>query len=172
MEETKTTSHIKAGLMISAVIIVLSLVLSVLGAGGTIGRGFHAFLIIGAGLVYFINRYAKDNNFNKSFGELFTYGFKTTSIFTLVFILFVIAFSIMDPDTKKQFLDLTRTELERKNMTDSEIDTYMSFLDKYYLIVMAGGTLLSYIVIGAIGSLLGAAITKKNPPNPMDQFNS
>jgi hypothetical protein len=34
---------------------------------------------------------------------------------------------------------------------------------------VVGGSTIFFIIIGAIGSLLGAAITKKRPNNPFDQ---
>jgi hypothetical protein len=173
MQERKQISHIAAGLMIAGLIIVLSLILSAMGAGGTMGRGSHAFLIIVGGLIYFIYQYGRANNYSKGFGDLFAYGFKTTSIFTLVFIVFVIIFTLLDPESKNKFLEITRAEMEKQSKTtDDDLDKYIGFLDKYYLLVLVGGTLLAYLVIGAIGSLIGAAVTKKRPHNPLEQFNT
>ena len=44
-------------------------------------------------------------------------------------------------------------------------------MQKYFWPIAIGGVLLGFLITGAIGSLIGAAITPKSPKNPFDQPN-
>jgi uncharacterized protein (DUF2062 family) len=43
------------------------------------------------------------------------------------------------------------------------------FLLKTYWPLLIAGTIFGSLVVGAIGSLIGAAVTKKNPQTPFQQ---
>ncbi len=59
---------------------------------------------------------------------------------------------------------------ERGNATEEEIDKAIALWRRLFWVFTIGGVLLVYAIVGAIGSLLGAAITKKKPINPLDQL--
>ena len=42
-------------------------------------------------------------------------------------------------------------------------------MEKYFWVFAIGGTMLMFVIVGAIGSLIGAAVTKKRPINPFEQ---
>lgn len=170
MEQNKPISHIVAGAIIAGAIILLSLLFA--GNAGGMGRGWLPFLIIIGGLTLFINLYGKAYGNQKSFGELFSYGFKATTVLTLIFIVFTIIYALMVPELKTQVMEMSRAEMEKQGkLSDDEIDNAVNMLDKYYWAFAIGGTLLMYVVIGAIGALIGAAITPKRPKTPFDQLS-
>lgn len=170
MEQRKPIGHVVAGLIIAGAIILLSLVFA--GNTGGMGRGWLPILIIIGGLTLFTNLYGKAHGYQKSFGELFAYGFKATTVLTLIFIAFTIIYALMFPELKAQMMDMTRAEMEKQGkMSDDEIDNAVNMLDKYYWALAIGGTLLLYVIIGAIGSLIGAAVTRKRPKTPFDQLS-
>lgn len=172
MEETKPISHIKAGLIISFAIILLSVFMSFLGGGDPKG-GWISYIIIIVGITFFVQHYGKSMAYRMSFGELFSYGFKTTTIIALVFVLYLIILSFFAPQLKDTVMEATRTQLEtQKSLTDSDIDQAMKLTDKFFWVVLIGTSLFFFVFIGAIGSLIGAAITKKNPQNPFEQNTS
>jgi sulfite exporter TauE/SafE len=43
------------------------------------------------------------------------------------------------------------------------MEASMNFMNKFFMVLVIGRTMLSYVIIGAIASLVGAAVTKKNP---------
>ncbi|HEY0066858.1 MAG TPA: hypothetical protein VGB46_05835, partial [Flavisolibacter sp.] len=91
---------------------------------------------------------------------------------TLIFIAFTIIYALMFPELKAQMMEMTRAEMEKQGkMSDDEIDNAVNILDKYYWALAIGGTLLLYVIIGAIGSLIGAAVTRKRPKTPFDQLS-
>ena len=172
MEQQKTISHFTAGLIISGFMVIYSLALQTMGMGQSQAMGWIAYLIFIVALVIFINLYAKSKNYYPTFGNLFTYGFKITSIVALVVLIFMIVFFLAFPEYKDKFLETTRQNLEEQDkMSDDKIDDALAMMDKSFLLIVAGGALFMYLVMGVIGSLIGAGVTKKIPHNPMDQPN-
>lgn len=169
IEPSKSISHIKAGLILSSAIILLSVLIAFTGGGDPKG-GWISYLIIIVGITFFVQHHGKSMDYRLSFGELFSYGFKTTTIITLVFVLYLVALSFMAPQLKENVMEATRVQLEaQKSLSDSDIDQAMQLTDRYFWVVLIGTSLFFFVFIGAIGSLIGAAITKKTPANPFEQ---
>jgi hypothetical protein len=66
-------------------------------------------------------------------------------------------------------LDKTREELAKNNMSDEDSEKAIEMTSKFMLPLAIGGILLAFIIIGAIASLIGAAVAKKNPQGPFNQ---
>jgi uncharacterized membrane protein YeaQ/YmgE (transglycosylase-associated protein family) len=64
--------------------------------------------------------------------------------------------------------------LEDKNANEADIDKMLGWMQKYFWAIAIGGTILGNIVLGCIGSLLGAAVSKKNPrpTHNLDQLDA
>jgi preprotein translocase subunit SecY len=173
METRKPLSHITAGLIIAGIVIAISMVVMMItkDPAGNPGSGWSTYLVIVGGLIFFINQYGKAHNYQMSFGDLFSYGFKTTTMYTVVFVGFLILFSLLFPDFKANAMEAARTQMEKqKGITEDQIEKSLEMVNKYFWVFAIGGTMLGFVIIGAIGSLLGAAITKKRPHNPFEQL--
>jgi hypothetical protein len=110
-------------------------------------------------------------NYQPTFGNLFSYGFKTTAFIALIIIAFFVIFFLAFPDVKEKGFDMARQKMEEKGtFTQDQINQAMETFRKMFWIITIGGIMFIYAIVGAIGSLIGAAITKKNPVNPMDQL--
>jgi hypothetical protein len=171
MEEKKPISHLVAGLLIALAIILFSVILTFTGGGSSDPKGgWISYLIIIIGLTIFINLYGKAKNNQVSFGELFSYGFKATTMIVLLFVIFLLILSFVMPEIKQKVLEATRLEMEKqKGITEAEIDTMIKTVNKYFWVILIGTSMFFFVLIGAIGSLIGAAITKKEPKNPFEQ---
>ncbi len=173
MEPKKPISHIAAGLLIAGIVIVVSLVTMMLSKNptGNPGSGWLTYLIIIGGLIFFVNLYGRTNNYDKSFGDLFSYGFKATAMYTLVFIGFLVIVSLTFSDFKTTAMDAARLEMEKqRGVNEEQMEQGMQMMEKYFWPFAIGGTTLAFVIIGAIGSLIGAAVTKKQPQNPFSQL--
>ena len=171
MEQRKPLTHTLAGLLIAGLVIVLSLIM-MLFANSTSnpGSGWLTYLVIIAGLIISINMYAKSKDNFASFGELFSFGFKATAVYTVIFIGFLILVSLLFPDFKTSAIEAVRTEMEnQKNYNEEQAEMAIEMMEKYFWVFAVGGTMLAFVIVGAIGSLLGAAIAKKRPQNPFEQ---
>jgi hypothetical protein len=172
MEQQKPISNVTAGLVIGGLLVVLSLVSYYLNNNAASAVQWLTYLVIIGGLIVFINLYAKAHDYSFSFGNLFAYGFRTTAVYTLVVIAFVVIFNMIFPAMKEKGFDLARQKLEQDGkLTDDQIDSAIQMTRKYFWVFAIGGTLLANIIMGAIGSLIGAAVTKKRPNNPLEQLN-
>lgn len=164
MERNKPISSQLAGLIIAGILIVVSTIFSMTGSTARPGGGWISYLTIIGGLVLFISLYAKAKDHYVSFSELFSYGFKSVSVTTLVFLIFIVILAVAMPGMKKEAIEAARAEMEtNKSFSDSDIDKGIQMVEKYFWVFMAGATMLSFLITGAIGSLIGAAITKKRP---------
>ena len=171
MEQRKPLTHTLAGLLIAGLVIVLSLIM-MLSANSTSnpGSGWLTYLVIIVGLIISINMYAKSKDNFVSFGELFSFGFKATAVYTVIFIAFLILVSLLFPDFKTSAIEAVRTEMEnQKNYNEEQAEMAIEMMEKYFWVFAVGGTMLGFVIVGAIGSLLGAAIAKKRPQNPFEQ---
>ena len=170
MEERKPLSHIAAGLLIALAVILVSVLLAFLsGANAGTGVGWIGFLVMIFGLMFFIQRYGKALNYRASFGDYFNYGFKATTLIVLLYVVYLLGLAFLVPDIKQKVLEATRLELEkRKNFSDSEIENTIQMTNKYFWLALIGTSMFFLAFIGAIGSLIGAAVTKKLPKNPFE----
>ena len=170
MDQTKPVSHVVAGLIIAAAVIVLSIVMNFAGSSAQTSAGWLNYIVIIGGLIYFVNRHGKETNYTATFGNLFSFGFKATAVYTILFIVFLIIFNLLFPEFKEKAMQMAQERLESQGkLSEEQIDQALTMTKKYFWIFAIGGTMLSFIVIGAIGSLLGAAVTKKRPNNPFEQ---
>jgi hypothetical protein len=170
MEETKPISHIVAGLIIAAILVVYSILLNYMDLSQNQSMGWISYIILVGGLILFINLYGKAKNHQVTFGNLFSYGFKATAIITLIMIAFIIIFFLAFPEFKAKIVDAAREGMEKQGkMTDDQIDQGLEMFERNFILFSAGGALFMYLMLGAIGSLIGAAITKKQPRSPFDQ---
>lgn len=172
MEEKKPISHFVAGLVIAAVLIVYTLLLYFTGNQQNNALVWLSYLFLIAGLVIFVNLYGKAMDYQVTFGNLFGYGFKTTAFLALIMIAFTVIFFLAFPDVKEKMFDIARQKMEeRGRLTDDQIEKGLETWRKMFWVFAIGGIIFFYAIVGAIGSLIGAAITKKKPVNPLDQMS-
>ncbi len=48
-------------------------------------------------------------------------------------------------------------------MTSEQISQALTITKKFFMVFAIGGTLLGYLIFGALAALVGAAVTKKEP---------
>ena len=172
MEDKKPISHFIAASIIAAILIIYTIILQFSGNQQNMGLAWLSYLFILAGLVVFINLYGKALHNQVTFGNLFSYGFKTTAFLALIMIAFTVVFFLIFPDIKEKMFEMTRQKMEEQGkMSDEQIDKGLEIWRKMFWVFTIGGIILFYAIIGAIGSLIGAAVTKKKPVNPLDQMS-
>jgi hypothetical protein len=68
-----------------------------------------------------------------------------------------------------KILDISRKQMEKNpKMTDEMIEQAMTMTKKFFMPFAIGGTILGTGFMGAIASLIGAGIAKKNPVDPFN----
>ena len=169
--QQKITSTTVKGFIIGLIMIAFSLTVSFLGLqSNSIFQwfGYGIFLI---GIILAISQYGKQLNYNSKFGDYFAHGFKVSAVVTLLMIVFLIIFMTVFPEFKDKAMDEARKSMNAKNnLSEEQIEKAIDITRKFFMVFLIGGALLGYLLFGAIASLIGAAITKKDP-QPFQDIN-
>jgi len=163
MEQTVTTSTTK-GLVIALILIVIALVTYFLDYNTSSTLQYVSYAIFIAGVIWSVNLYGKQIDHNSTFGNYFAHGFKVAALVTAIMIIYLIIFVNLFPDIKDKGMEAVRKSMEAKGKMNSEqITQALTFTKKFFMVIIISSTLIGYLVFGAIASVIGAGITKKNP---------
>lgn len=162
--EKKTTSSAVKGVIIALILIVFSLIIQFLNLTKSKGFSSIQFIILVGGIIWSGIAFSKQMNGNVSFGDVFTHAFKTAAAVTALMVVYaIISIKFISPETMEMAMQEARTGMEGKNMSDDQIDQALSFTRKFFVPLTAGGVLLSFLIMGVIGAIISAAVSKKNP---------
>lgn len=170
--ETKITTPWLKGLIISGVLIVYGLVMYIAGMGLDKSQSWIQYCLLVIGIIIADTTFAKQKQGNVTFGNVFAHGFKVTAAVIVVMVIFSIVFvKLIAPELVDKVLEQSRAEMEKKgDLSASDIEAGLGMVRKFFLPFMIGGIVLMFAIIGAVGSLIGAGVAKKNPNyNPLEQ---
>jgi hypothetical protein len=167
--EEQVTSHIIKGVILSIVSIAFSVIVYVFNLYEMQSLSYLNYAIFLAGLIYGAILYSNENKNQVTFGNIFAHGFKTTSVIIVITVLYtVLAFKFLFPDMKELMLTISKKQmLKDPKLTDEMIEQAMSMSRKYFLPFVIGFSIIGTGFLGLIGSLIGAAVAKKNT-NPFE----
>lgn len=167
--EKKPTSHLTKGLIISLITIVISTVAYFMGQQNSGWVQFAQTAVLLGGIIWACITYGRERNNQVTFGNVFGHGFKVTAVITCITLVFTILFMLIFPEMKAQALENSRLEMEKNPKFDeSSIEQGIAMVDRMFYIFLIGGIILMYLIIGAVASLIGAAVTKKTPVTPFE----
>lgn len=165
--ETKVTTPVIKGLIISMILIVIGLAIYFTGQVANKSLGYLQYLILFAGILWGCLNYAKQLDGNVSFGNVFAHGFKITAVVTVILVLYtVLALTVLFPEMKDKLIEQAELEMEKQSMSDSQREQAISMMKNYMMPFAIAGILFFFMVIGLIASLIGAAAAKKKPLDP------
>ncbi len=169
--QQKITSTITKGFIVGLIMIVLTLGLTFSGMAVDSPVKWLSYIVFIAGVVISINQYGKQINYNATFGNYFAHGFKISALVTIIMIAYSVIFISMFPEFKDQAIDAARKAMQsRKDISEEDVDKGIEMTKRFFMVGMIGGILLFYLITGTIASLIGAAITKKDP-QPFQDIN-
>jgi len=164
--ETKQT-HIPYGLLSGIAMIIISVILKFAGVDLKSGLQYLAYIPFLAGIIMAGMAFSKANDGFVTFGNVFGSCFKAAIIVTLLIVAWSIISIYLFPDMKEKALATAREAMMKdKRTTDEQIDMVMGITKKYWTPILIGSALLGTLFYGAIFSLIGAAVAKKNGPRP------
>ena len=165
----KSTSPVMAGLLICIVLIVYGLVMYFAGLYTETWNQYIGMVLLAGGLIWAVVNHSKEKEANITFGGLFGFGFKTTAVIICITIVYVLIFGYIFPDVKEAIITKAREQaLTAPDANESQVEQGMAMFEKNYTLFMMIGIIFWYAVIGAVSSLIGAAIAKKNPKPVFD----
>jgi len=163
MEQTVTTSTTK-GIVISLILIVIALLSYFLNMNTSSWLQYLSYAVFVVGIIWSVNMYGQQIDHNSTFGNYFAHGFKIAALVTAIMIIYIVIFVYLFPDVREKAMDTARERMQSKgNMTQEQINTALGFTKRFFMVFIVGATLIGYLIFGALASLIGAGITKKNP---------
>ena len=105
------TSHLIAGGVSGAVLVLVNVIFIIFDLTGNTKVSWIGSVINIGLLVYFILEFGKQNDYTKSFGELFSFGFKATAFTTLILTAFMIIYSFVFPDAADKAMEIAREQM-------------------------------------------------------------
>lgn len=167
--EKKPTSHITKGLIIALILIALSVASYLTDQQQESWNRWAQNLILFGGIIWACISYGNQMNHNVTFGNVFGHGFKVSAVITCITIVFTVIFLLLFPDLKEKSMELARLELEKGgSLNDDQIEQSLGLVDRMFYIFTIGVLILIYLIVGCIASLVGAAVTKKQPRSPFE----
>ena len=165
--EKKVTSNIVVGLIISLILIVISLVIYFTGMYTESWiQWLTSCLLLGA-IIWAVINHGKERENTASFGNLFAFGFKVTAVITVIIIIYTVLSFYIFPDIKEKIIDMQRqAALQAPGANESQVEQGMAMVEKNFTLFAVIGIIFWYLVLGAVASLIGAAVTKKRPSTP------
>jgi amino acid transporter len=131
--------------------------------------GYISYLVLFIGVIWSCINYGNQMNNSVTFGNVFAHGFKTSAVVTVISIIFTVIFFLIFPEIKDKVFEVAREEMDKQpQLTDDQRDMVIETTKKFFFPIAIGSILLMYLIIGLIASLIGAAMTKKNPPSPFE----
>jgi hypothetical protein len=160
--ENKITSHFTKGFIIGGVIVTLGFAFQIMD----IYEKWVQWVTIGlyfAALIWSCIFFSQQMKGAVTYGQIFSHGFKTSAIVTLISIAFFIITYFLMPEIKEKAMEMARQEMAKdERLTPEMIDQAISWTDKLYLVFGIVGSLFGFALTGVIASLIGAAVAKKN----------
>ena len=169
--DKQITSHILKGAILGGISILFSIIIYVFNLYTTQWLSWISYAIFIGGIIYGNILFANQNENNVSFGNIFAHGFKTTAVVIVITVLYtVLALYVLFPDMVDKIIEISRTEMAKNpKLTDEMIEQGIAMTKKLFLPFAIAGAIFGTGFFGAIGSLIGAAVAKKNPVDPFKQ---
>jgi integral membrane sensor domain MASE1 len=166
--EKKPVTHFLVGGIMGAITILSSVILIITDQIQNQSLGWISTVLMFIALVYFVRDYGNAKQNQLSFGDLFAFGFKSSAFATILILVFQVIFNLAFPEMLDKMLEITRQKMLEQNpqTPDDQIEMALGFTKKFFWPLIIGGTIFGTLFFGTIGSLIGAAITKNNPPTP------
>jgi hypothetical protein len=168
MEPKLTPVWMKAAI-ICLISIVFGLILYFTGNMQNQALGYVGYAIFFAGIIWACINYSKQMNANVTFGNVFAHGFKVTAAVAAILSVYTfIAFKFIYPEMIDVFMEEGRKQMQTQGKSEAEINQGMEIGKKFFIVIVIASMLFGSAILGAIASLIGAGVAKKNPnPNPL-----
>lgn len=167
--ETKVTSHIVKGIILSTITIVFSTIVYVFNLYEMQSLNYLNYGLIIAGLIYGAILYSNENNNYVTFGNVFAHGFKTTAVIIAITSIYtILSIKFLFPEIVDISLRISRKKMESNPQIPKDtIEQNLNFVKEYFVSLTLGFSMVGLAILGLIGSLIGAAVAKKNT-NPFE----
>lgn len=154
-------THIKHGVITGLALLVLGTIIYLMNWQMATWTQYVTYAIFLGGIVINAINYSKANHAEVTFGQVFSSGFKTTAIITLISIAWSVISIMIFPEMKEVSMEMARESMIKQGMDDSQMDEALEATSKYFTLFAVMGVLFGYMLLGLLFSAIGAAVAKK-----------
>lgn len=169
----KNKDYYSYAIVIALILIVLDIIKFLTRQLSNTYLSLATMLALIAGAIIICWRFSKKNSGNVTFGNVFAYGFKAIMLVIVIYLIwFLLEAFVIFPNYKDVMLELQRQlTLKYVKVDEAVLDQQMKINSDHFYLIHIGGLIFGTAILGAIGSLIGAAVAKKNPQadNPFQQ---
>lgn len=171
--ENKPLSNAKAALIVFFLMVIYTLIISFGGLQSNTKLPWISYIIIIFGIMILVMKYGKDLQNNVTFGNLFAYGFKTVATLIIFYVAFTVVFYLIFPEYKMRLLEIMKDNALKTATPDNQeqVKSGINIMQRFFWVAMIAGIIISFAILGALGALLGAAFSKRNPNNLTGNIN-
>ncbi len=166
--ETKVTTPQVKGLIISLILIITGIAVYLIDGMKHPDLNYIQYAIFLTGIIWACVSYSNQLNANVTFGNLFAHGFKTTAVITVIMLVYtLLAIKVIFPDMIDKSIEMTREKMEAEGKaTDEQIQQGLTMMKDHFVMFAVVGVIIGFAIMGAVSSLIGAAVAKKKPQDP------
>ncbi|MES2703751.1 MAG: DUF4199 domain-containing protein [Bacteroidota bacterium] len=164
----KKSTHVPYGAITGLIMVVMGLILYFTGLAFKPGMQYMTYIPFIIGIILNANAYSKANNGFVTFGNVFGSCFRATMIIALVMVAWSAISLFAFPEMKVKAMEIAQQEMASKSMSDDQMEKGMEFMKKGYGTMIISFTVFGTLFVGAIFSLIGAAIAKKKGATPFE----
>ncbi len=157
------SNHINYGLVTAGAMIALSLLTYVLKQQENQWLSYLGLLILAIGVILSCTNFAKINDGNVTFGNVFSVGFKTTAVIIVITTLVTVILILAMPHIKEQAMETARVKMQEQGKSTDEINMALDITSRFFLVFVIGFSVFFSLLTGLVASLIGAGVAKKNP---------
>ena len=161
--EPKRKTYINIGIIISLILVLVDLIGKFAGLTFVTWFKWLPSVLMIVALIVACRSFGKERNGQVTFGNVFGYGFKVSVFVTIIVLVYtILSLYFIFPEMKDLALEQARKQMEEKGtLSQDNIDTALAMTKKLFIPFAILGVIIGTLLIGVIGSLLGAAFTKK-----------
>jgi NADH:ubiquinone oxidoreductase subunit 6 (subunit J) len=162
----KNISARNKGLVTGTIMIVISICIFLIKKSFENGLQYIVYTTYVAGILWTIFTFKKETDNTATFKQYFAEGFKCFIVVTLMMVLFTLIFILLHPELKEQMAELLKAEYSKmKDITPLDIENRIAAAKKFFLPGYIMGAVLSYLVIGALITVVAAGFLSSNKTN-------
>ncbi len=160
--QEKIQTHFRYGLFTGIAVVIAALLLHVTGLSMEKWAQYILYIPFLIGLILNAQAFAKANNHRVSYGGVFSSCFKASAIITLITIAWGFLSIYIFPEMQQKSFELAEQSMrEQGTMSEEQIEQALEVSKKFFVPFMIGSLLFFNMLLGAIFSLIAAAIPKK-----------
>jgi hypothetical protein len=157
-------THMMYGALTAIAYIIVSVVLYLVGLAFESWTVLVVYGVFLGGILLNAFTFSKANEHYVTFGNVFSSCFKATAIIALILLAWYFISLWIFPEMREEGMEMARQKMQDTNLSDEQIEANLKIANSTAINV--AGVVFGTMFVGAIFSLIGAAVAKKKGERP------